>query len=88
LSPTDNGFNVLHRIPKRFSSLRGDQRLAATPDCCRDHHWQLPYGLDRKLADGDKRRLGVQRIKIVSTRRRSRRQRLARALGERKQLST
>jgi hypothetical protein len=54
---------MLHRVPARLSSLRGDQRLAAAPHRRRDHHRQFLAVMIEHLTDGDECRLGVQRVK-------------------------
>ena len=53
---------MLHGVPERLDRLRRDHRLAAAADRRRDHDRQLGAVLVEDLADGDERRLGVQRV--------------------------
>ena len=53
---------MLHRVPECFGGLRGDHRLAAASHRRRNHHRQFLAVLIEHLADGDQRRLGIQRI--------------------------
>jgi hypothetical protein len=53
---------VLHRGPERLNLLRRDHGFPAPPDRRRDHHRQFLTVLVENLADGDQRRLGIQRI--------------------------
>src|ERR1022692_6960 len=62
VEPHRQRFYVLHRVPERLSRLCGDHRLAATPHRRRDHYRQLLAVLIEHFTDGDKGRLGVQRV--------------------------
>ena len=62
VEPHRQRLHVLHRVPERLGGLRGDHRLAAAPHRRRDHHRQFLAVLIEHLADGDQRRLGVQRV--------------------------
>jgi hypothetical protein len=58
---------MLNSVPECLSGLRGDQRLAAPAHRSRYHHRQFLLlcsmaVLVEHLADGDQRRLGVQRV--------------------------